>query len=61
MGCMLLGFIFIVEFAGKRTRTVLGINAQTPFAIGEAVVSLVGIRVKDWRNFHVSFKFYTAK
>lgn len=51
---MLLGFLFIVELAGSRTRTFLGINAQTPFAIGEAAVSLIGIGVKDWRDFHVS-------
>ncbi len=53
MGCILIGFILAVELAGKRTRTIVGINIETPFALGEAVVSVVGIRVKDWRDFHV--------
>ncbi len=55
MGGMLLGFVMAVELAGTRTRTIVGINVETPFALGEAVVSLVGIRVKDWRDYHVKF------
>ena len=54
MGCMLVSFILAVELAGKRTRTFVGINAETPFALGEAIVSLVGIQVKDWKDFQVS-------
>ncbi len=53
MGCMLVGCVLIVELTGERTRTMFGINAHIPFAIGEAIVSLVGICVKDWRQFHV--------
>ncbi len=53
---MVVSFIMAVELAGKETRTAIGINMQTPFAIGESVVSLVGIRVKDWRNFQVAQK-----
>ena len=51
---MLVSFIIAVELAGKLTRTVIGINMQTPFAMGESVVSVVGIRVKDWRDFQAS-------
>ncbi len=50
---MLVPFIIAVELAGARTRTLVGINIEVPFAIGEAVVSLIGIRVKDWKDFQV--------
>ncbi len=49
----MITFVIAVELAGKRTRTIVGINVETPFAIGEAVVSVVGIRVKDWKHFQV--------
>ena len=53
MGAFLVSFVLIVEIAGKRTKTFVGINIEVPFAIGKSCVSLVGYRVKDWRDFHV--------
>ncbi len=55
-GCTYVSIVHALEMAGDRTRTFVGINIEITFAIGEAVVSLVGIRVKDWRQFQVSKK-----
>ncbi len=50
---MVLPFVLAVELAGVKTRTLVGINVQVAFAIGESVCSVIGIRVKDWRDFQV--------
>lgn len=56
-GCMVLPFVLAVELAGKETRTLVGINVQVAFALGESVVSVIGIRVKDWKDFQVNITF----
>ncbi len=43
-----------VEIAGDKSRTLVAMLIYIPFALGEAVASIVGIWVKDWRAFHVS-------
>jgi len=58
MASNMVAFVLTVELAGDRAKTIVGINAETPFAIGEALVSIVGIWVKDWRDFHACFTIH---
>lgn len=52
-GCVVVGFVLTTELAGKRTVSFVGIFNEVYFALGEALVSIVGIWVKDWRDFQV--------
>ncbi len=54
MGAFVSSFVLAVEIAGDATKTVVGIGIEIPFALGEALVSIVGIWVKDWKDFQVS-------
>jgi len=53
MGSLMCAFVLAVELAGPKTKSVIGINFQAPFALGETFASLLGIWVKDWRDYHV--------
>ncbi len=52
-GCCYVAIVQAIELAGDGTRTFVGMNIEVAFGAGSAAVSLVGIRVKEWRQFQV--------
>ncbi len=57
MGSFVSSFVLAVELCGPSTKTPVGIAIEAPFALGEAAVSLLGIAVKEWRDFQVGSFF----
>ena len=57
MGSFVSSFVLAVELCGPSTKTPVGIAIEAPFALGEAAVSLLGIAVKEWRDFQVESFF----
>jgi len=45
--------VLSMELAGPKTKAMVGINMQTPFALAEALVALMGFWIKDWRDYQV--------
>jgi len=42
-----------LEFAGKKTKSLVAIYIEIPYALGEAFAVLVAMSVNDWRDFQV--------
>jgi OCT family organic cation transporter-like MFS transporter 4/5 len=53
MGLMMLPFSISVEVCGTFTKTAFGNMIQAPFAVGEAIISVIAMLVRDWRTFHI--------
>jgi len=53
VGILMSAFNISLELAGNRTKSFCGIHIETPFAVGEALVAVIAIKVGDWRDLHV--------
>ena len=42
-----------VELVGDKTKTFWGNMSQVPFAIGEVIVVLIAVAIRDWQDFQI--------
>ena len=47
-------FTLVIETIGQKWATPIGILFQTPFAIGEIILGLLVMGVRDWSNLHMA-------
>ena len=52
-GTFLMSFALSVELVGSKRKTLVGNMIQVPFAIGEAIVGLVAIGIREWNIFQI--------
>ena len=52
MGCLNAPFTLVVELAGPRHRTVVGMGLMIAYSIGEAFVGIFAMLLLEWRWFH---------
>ena len=53
MGLFLVAYTMTVEMVGPKWKTFVGNATQIPFAIGEAIVSLIAMFCTDWKIFQI--------
>ena len=53
MGVFMCGFVLTIELVGEETKTFIGNAYQIPFAIGEAIVCLIAMGIRDWKLFQI--------
>ncbi|XP_076820664.1 organic cation transporter protein-like isoform X2 [Clavelina lepadiformis] len=56
----LICIVYVMEITGPKWRTLVGINVQTMFAVGAVIVSLFGMRFRDWRDLQFYSSFVPA-
>ena len=54
MGIFMVPFTLVIETIGQKWATPIGILFQTPFAIGEIILGLLVMGVRDWNNLHMA-------
>ena len=54
MGLFMIPFTIAIELVGDKTKTFWGNMAQVPFAIGEVIVCLIAMAVRDWQDFQLA-------
>merc|ERR1712012_581607 len=54
MGIFMVPFTLVIETIGQKWATPIGILFQTPFAIGEIILGLLVMGVRDWSNLHMA-------
>ena len=48
-----MGFSLSVELVGAKRKTLIGNLFQAPFALGEAIVALIAMGIRDWKTFQI--------
>ena len=48
-----MGFSLSVELVGAKRKTLIGNLFQAPFAIGESIVALIAMGIRDWKTFQI--------
>ena len=48
-----MGFSLSVELVGAKRKTLIGNLFQAPFALGEAIVALIAMGIRDWTTFQI--------
>ena len=54
IGVFAIPFTLNVELVGNKYKTIAGLLYQTPFALGEIVIGLIAIGVRDYRWFQTA-------
>ena len=60
MGVFAIPFTLNVELVGLRYRTIVGLLFQVPFAIGEIIIGLCAMGIRDYRWFQTSLAIPAA-
>ena len=55
IGCFMVCFVLAVEHVGFRFTMLVGIAIEIPFALGEGVLGVEAVLVRDWRHLQVYF------
>ena len=50
----MIPFGLSVELVGNKRKTLVGNMIQTPFAIGEAILGLMAIGIRNWKTLQIS-------
>ena len=53
MGCFMVSFVLAVEHVGYKFTMLVGIAIEIPFALGEAVLGVEAVLVRNWRDLQV--------
>ena len=49
----MFAFGLSVELVGNKRKTLVGNLIQAPFALGEALVGLIAMGIRDWKTFQI--------
>ena len=55
IGCFMVCFVLAVEHVGFKFTMLVGIAIEIPFALGEAVLGVEAVLVRNWRDLQVNF------
>ena len=53
IGCFMVCFVLAVEHVGFKFTMLVGIAIEIPFALGEAVLGVEAVLVRNWRDLQV--------
>ena len=53
IGCFMICFVLAVEHVGYKFTMLVGIAIEIPFAIGEAVLGIEAVIVRNWRGLQI--------
>merc|ERR1719431_2358172 len=53
IGCFMVCFVLVVEHVGYKFTMLVGIAIEIPFAIGEAILGVEAIFIRDWGTLQV--------
>ena len=53
IGCFMVCFVLAVEHVGFKFTMLVGIAIEIPFALGEAVLAVEALIVRDWRGLQI--------
>ena len=48
-----MAFSLSIELVGRKKKTMIGVLVQTPFSIGEVIVSFTAWMIRDWKTFQI--------
>jgi len=51
---MINGFNLSLELSGHKTKSFAGILVEAAFALGEAYVAILAIKIRDWKDYQVT-------
>ena len=53
IGCFMVSFVLAVEHVGFKFTMLVGIAIGIPFSIGEAILGIEAVIVRDWRSLQI--------
>ena len=53
LGTYVVAFVNVIENSGLKFKMFVGIVLNIPFAIGEFILGIEAIYIRDWRTLHI--------
>ena len=53
LGTFVVAFVIVIEYSGAKFTMFVGIVIAIPFAIGEFILGIEAIYIRDWRTLHI--------
>ena len=54
LGTYVVAFVMVIENTGLKFTMFVGIVLNIPFAIGELILGIEAIFIRDWRTLHIA-------